>query len=295
MRKLFYFNNNPKCTIWNGMWSSRTIEQELEACKIETAPRVLFLNYLPKEGKIIDAGCGFGKWVIFLSERGYEVIGVDNNNLAITKLKQFRSSLKVEIGDILKLNYPDNFFDAYISMGVIEHFEDGPLIALEEAYRVLKPNGLIFVSTPTVNIIRKIFIQSFLNIINRFYYFFTKFFNFLNKNNLLDRKFKIGKNEKRERNKYYHFIEYRFTSEELQSYLKKSNFKVIKTVPHDFHDSKNHAIGLGVDFPFLKAINSVNFELNFIGKMISRMLDWISPWIACASVLCVGKSLKKVP
>ncbi|MFX0020541.1 MAG: methyltransferase domain-containing protein [Candidatus Hermodarchaeota archaeon] len=295
MRKLFYFDNNSRCTIWNGMWSSRTIEQELEACKIETAPRVLFLNYLPKNGKIIDAGCGFGKWVIFLSERGYEVIGVDNNNLAITKLKQFRSSLKVDFGNILKLNYPDNFFDAYISMGVIEHFEDGPLLALKEAYRVLKPNGLIFVSTPTVNIIRKIFIQPILNVINRFYYTFTKFYNFLNKNNLIDRKFKKDKREKKERKNYYHFIEYRFTSEELQAFLKKSNFEVIKVVPHDFHDSKNHAIGLGVDFPFLKARNSVNFELNSIGKIISRILDWISPWIACASILCVGKSLKKAP
>ena len=75
--------------------------------------------------------------------------------------------------------------------------------------------------------------------------------------------------------------------------MKKSNFKVIETVPHDFHGSKNHSIGLGVDFPYLKVRNSVNFELNYIGKLISHILDRISPWNACASVLCVGKSLKK--
>ena len=73
---------------------------------------------------------------------------------------------------------------------------------------------------------------------------------------------------------------------------KKSDFEVIKTVPHDFHDSRDHVIGIAVDFPFLKAPYSVNFKLNFIGKLISRILDSISPWIACTSVLCVGKSLK---
>jgi hypothetical protein len=32
-----------------------------------------------------------------------------------------------------------------------------------------------------------------------------------------------------------------------------------------------------------------------VGKLISRTLDRISPWIACSSVLCVGRSLKRQP
>jgi len=294
MRKLFYFDNNPKCTLWDGMWSTRTIKQELEACQIETAPRILFLKYLPKKGKILDAGCGFGKWVLFLTKRGYEIIGVDNNKLAIEKLKKFDSTIRVELGDVLHLNYPDNFFDAYISMGVIEHFEDGPKSVLKEAYRILKPNGLIFVSTPTVNIIRKLFIQPFLNLINSFHQLYKILFLSSKKGNSIEIIVKESKEKEKRKQKYYHFIEYRFSSKELQSFIEKSNFKVLTTVPHDFHDSKDHAIGLGVDFPFLKTRNSVNFELNFLGKVISRILDWISPWFACASILCVGKSLKKV-
>ncbi|MFW9829031.1 MAG: class I SAM-dependent methyltransferase [Candidatus Thorarchaeota archaeon] len=281
MRKLYYIDNNPKSSFWDVMWSTRTIEQELEACKIETAPRILFLRLLPKNGKIIDAGCGLGKWVLFLTKKGYKVIGVDNNKIAIEKLKKFDSSIKLEAGDILNLDFPENFFDAYISMGVVEHFEEGPLAVLKEAYRVLKPNGLIFLSTPTVNIIRKIFIQSALTIILRVFQLIRNI------------KIKNRKKKKLKKKQYYHFIEYRYTLKELQDFLEKSNFKVLKAVPHDFHDSKNHSIGLGVDFPFLKKKNSVNFELNFIGKILLRILDGISPWFACASVLCVGKSLKK--
>ena len=156
MQKEFYFDSLPEHPIWDHMWTIRTIEQELEACEIESPPRELFLTYLSKEDKIIDAGCGFAKWVIYLHRRGYDIVGIDNNELALSKLKEFDSTLQVEEGDILNIKYPDNSFDAYISMGVIEHFEEGPHAPLKEAYRVLKPGGLVFVSVPTVNIIRRI-------------------------------------------------------------------------------------------------------------------------------------------
>ncbi len=292
MRKLFYFDKNPKRNLWDHMWSNRTIKQELKACEIETAPRVMFLSYLPKKGKILDAGCGFGKWVIYLTRLGYNITGIDNNELAIKELKNFDDSLQVEFGDILNLKYPDNYFDAYISMGVIEHFEEGPFLALKEAYRVLKPNSLIFISTPTVNIIRKIIIQPIQNVIIKLYILFRDFKFKLNKQRNYNKKSKKIKKKIKNKKKYYHFLEYRYTINELQSFLKQSNFKVIKTVPHDFHDSYNHSIGLGVDFPFLKTQNSVNFKLNFIGKLIARTLEHISPWIATASILCVGRSQK---
>ena len=62
--------------------------------------------------------------------------------------------------------------------------------------------------------------------------------------------------------------------------------------PHDFYGSKDHAVGLVEDFPFLAAYKGVNYRLNPLGKLISRTLDWISPWIACSSVLCVAKAQK---
>ena len=293
MRTLFIIDNNPIYTLSERMWSKRTIEQELEAVEIETAPRVMLLKYLTKNSKIIDSGCGFGKWLIYLNQLGYKIIGIDNNEMVISKLKKYNNSLQVELGNILTINYPDNYFDAYISMGVVEHFENGPLMALKEAYRVLKPNGLIFLSTPTVNIIRKVIIQPILNIFNRCYYLFVKIKRFIEKPESMYKVNNYKKVRKAKKKKYYHFLEYRFTVKELHSFLKKSNFRVIETVPHDFHGSREHSIGLGVDFPFLKKRNSVNFKLNYFGKIISRILDGISPWIACASVLCVGKSLKK--
>lgn len=142
MQKEFYYDDKLECDMWDKMWTSRTIEQELKACDIETPPRELFLEYLSKQDKIVDAGCGFAKWVIYLHRLGFDILGIDNDEFAISKLKKFDASLQVETGDILNIKYPDNYFDAYISMGVVEHFEEGPHAALKEAYRLLKPGGL---------------------------------------------------------------------------------------------------------------------------------------------------------
>jgi len=293
MQREFYFDNNPRCVIWDWLWTNRTIEQELEACDIESPPRELFLSYLPKEGKIVDAGCGFGKWVIYLKRQGYDIIGIDDNELAVAKVKDFDDSLQVELGDILDVHYPDNSFDAYISMGVIEHFENGPTSALEEAYRVLKPNGLIFISVPTVNVVRRLVRRPLRNTLNAFYtsWLILRLIWGESKRNAIREAILYILPWKR--GKYYHFLEYRYSRSELKNFLRQCNFEVIRTVPHDYYGSKDHAVGLIVDFPFLKAHDGANFRVNSAGKLICRLLNRISPWIACSSVLCVGKSLKK--
>ena len=156
MQKQFcYFSQS---NLWGSLWTNRTIEHELETCDIHSPLKELFLSYLPVDGKILEAGCGLGRWVIFLKQHGYDIVGIDSNELAIAKLKDFDESLQVESGEVLGIHYPDNYFDAYISLDVVEHFEDGPNSALKEAHRILKPNGLIFVSVPTVNIIRKMLV-----------------------------------------------------------------------------------------------------------------------------------------
>jgi len=293
MQKEFCYDNNPESDLWDKMWTIRTIEQELEACDIESPPRELFLSYLPRDAKIVDAGCGFGKWVIYLKRQGYDIVGIDNNKLAVAKLRDFDQSLQVELGDILDIHYPDNSFDAYISMGVVEHFEDGPTAALKEAYRVLKPNGLIFVSVPTVNVIRKLIRRRVRNAINTAAGSFVILRSLSSRSKRNARPAATGAALPEKGGRYYHFLEYRYSKSELENFLRQSNFEVIKTVPHDFYGSREHAVGLVMDFPFLRARNGANFRLNPVGKLISQALDRISPWIACSSVLCVGRSVKR--
>jgi len=309
VQKEFYYDNSPQMELWDNMWTARTIEQELEACELETPARDLFLAYIPKNGRIIDGGCGFAKWVIYLKRLGYNIVGIDNNEMAISKLKDYDSSLQVELGDILDIHYPDNYFDAYISMGVVEHFEDGPLPALKEACRVLKPDGLIFVSVPTVNTIRKFVRRPFRILINALPRSFIALRANRGKSKLSALLIAMGTLATilperivrilarilfKQKRLYYHFSEYRYSISEVENFLQRSGFEIVETVPHDLYGAKGHAAGLAVDFPFLAAGNGANFELNFVGKLISRTLNRISPRIACSSALCVARASKLV-
>ena len=292
MEKVFYFSDNDQCDLWDKMWTSRTVDQELEACEIESPPRDLFVTYIPKGGKIIDAGCGFGKWVVYLHRRGYDILGIDSNDLAISKLRQFDPTLQVERGEILATGYPDHSFDAYISMGVVEHFEDGPQAPLKEAYRILKPGGLIFVSVPTVNILRQVIRRPLRNAIKRSLTL-PSFLNHVAKRHCplrpdsSDRPVAAGR-----KTSCRQFAEYRYTKSELEAFLQQAGFTIIQTVPHDFYGSRDHAVGLVLDFPFLGVRGASNFRLNLFGKIISSTLNRVSPWVACSSVLCVARAKK---
>jgi SAM-dependent methyltransferase len=295
MQKEYFLGAGTGNDLWTNMWTTRTIEQELEACDIEVPPRDLFLTHIPKSGRIVDAGCGLAKWVIYLQRRGYDIIGIDNNEMAVAKLKEFDPSLRVEFGDILDIHYPDSYFDAYITMGVIEHFEEGPSLVLQEAHRVLKPGGLIFVSVPTVNGVRKVFrwpVRVVLNSLPRLPLMLTK---------LVVRRARKGmgghlagkaNSPGTKSGRFCHFAEYRYSRAELEGILRAAGFEVVETVPHDFYGSRDHAVGLVVDFRFLGKRNGYNFQLNWVGKLVSRALLRISPWVACASVVCVARCRK---
>ncbi|MEN9389784.1 MAG: hypothetical protein RLY61_868 [Candidatus Parcubacteria bacterium] len=97
---------------------------------------------------VLDAGCGNGNFII---DENRAIInwacGVD--------LKQDYTSKNVCLDEIkyAKLDanpYPDNSFDAVVSLWVVEHL-DQPLSVFKELYRVLKPNGLFLFATPNKN------------------------------------------------------------------------------------------------------------------------------------------------
>lgn len=108
----------------------------------------IFLKYLPKRGRILEAGCGIGQYVLALCARGYNCMGMDFALKTIQNLKKHFPDIPVMVGDICHLNMKDESLDAYISLGVVEHFREGPVTPLREASRVLKKGGTLIVSVP---------------------------------------------------------------------------------------------------------------------------------------------------
>jgi ubiquinone/menaquinone biosynthesis C-methylase UbiE len=101
--------------------------------------------------RVLDLGCGAGRHTVDLAREGFQVCGIDisENGLAHTREWLTRENLSAELkrGDIEQIPYPDNFFDAVISVYVIYHKTlAGMQNVIAEIDRVLKPGGLALIS-----------------------------------------------------------------------------------------------------------------------------------------------------
>lgn len=111
---------------------------------------------LPKQAKILDAGCAFGDLLLLLDRDNYMTFGIDISQYAINKAKKVTKAQLI-LGDLnKKLSYKDNFFDAVFALDVIEHL-DSPYTFLLEMHRVLKIGGILFIQTPNINSIFEVF------------------------------------------------------------------------------------------------------------------------------------------
>ncbi len=139
---------------WDHTWESASLTEALrwaEICHL----RHIFDSYFPKDGKILEGGCGIGHFVIRYHRLGYHIEGVDFSSTTINRLREFLPGVRATVGDVTALSYPDNHFNAYYSGGVVEHFEEGPFKALAEARRVLAPGGKLVITVPFLNPIRR--------------------------------------------------------------------------------------------------------------------------------------------
>ncbi len=103
--------------------------------------------------RVLDAGCGGGRNLVYLLREGYEVFGVDASAEAVEHVRLVASRLtpRLEAGNfrveaVEAMSFPDGFADVVISNAVL-HFakDDAQFEAMVRAmWRVLKPGGLLF-------------------------------------------------------------------------------------------------------------------------------------------------------
>ncbi|UCE96325.1 MAG: class I SAM-dependent methyltransferase [Candidatus Bathyarchaeota archaeon] len=68
------------------------------------------------KGRVLDIGCGAGRHSLFLQEKGFNVIGIDNSPLAI-KVAELRGVEKAKLMAIEGINFKPDSFDTIIMMG----------------------------------------------------------------------------------------------------------------------------------------------------------------------------------
>jgi ubiquinone/menaquinone biosynthesis C-methylase UbiE len=146
-------------SMWDGIWDktpSRDYWRDAMAGKMAQDYERLFSKYLMPGNRILEAGCGVGQMVIALRARGFDCVGLDFASRTIEMLNERFPEVPFRQGDIRALPFDTNSFDAYVSLGVIEHFSEGQESMLKEAARVVKPGGWIFLSVPAFNGWRKL-------------------------------------------------------------------------------------------------------------------------------------------
>ncbi len=95
--------------------------------------------------RILDIGCGSGKLSLYLHETtGYEVIGIDPGERSVTKAREKTSTLTFLVQSAEALTFPNSDFDCVVSLKAF-HEIPHPHKALQEAHRVLRPGGRIFI------------------------------------------------------------------------------------------------------------------------------------------------------
>jgi SAM-dependent methyltransferase len=106
-----------------------------------------------KKLTVLDIASGEGYGTYALSKVAKAVVGVDISQEAVEHAKT-KYGLDYRIGSADRIPVETAFFDAVVSFETIEHVAD-PIRFMQEAFRVLKPDGLFIVSTPNKGVYHK--------------------------------------------------------------------------------------------------------------------------------------------
>ena len=99
---------------------------------------------------ILEIGAGDGRLTASLARSGTSVIGIEIDDTAVrlaSSALQHMDNCAIAQADCYQLPFPPKKFDVAVMADVIEHLDE-PDSALEEATRVLKPDGVLIVTTP---------------------------------------------------------------------------------------------------------------------------------------------------
>jgi SAM-dependent methyltransferase len=157
---LVYLSSKADETFWDQHW------QKIKATTNTLYPKnkypkrdqriVLTQRYLPKGALILEGGAGLAQLSWYLTILGYKTIALDFAEETVQFLKNTIPSVNPLLGDVRDIKMSENSIDGYWSIGVIEHFYNGYTPIMLEMRRVIKPDGVLFLSFPHMSRYRKI-------------------------------------------------------------------------------------------------------------------------------------------
>ena len=100
--------------------------------------------------RILEVGCGNGEFLAEARTRGLRVEGIEYSAVAAENANRRLGAGTVQVGTLDTVLLPRESFDAIVACDVIEHVRD-PKSFLRTAYACLRPGGLVFLVTPSLD------------------------------------------------------------------------------------------------------------------------------------------------
>lgn len=127
---------------------------EVEELRLDRLPR--WLDRIPHEGRILDAGCATGYILGLLWRSGYRnLVGVElSEQLAAVARSALPETVEVVVADVREFlaDVPDASFDLILFHHVLEHIpREHTIPLLREFHRVLKPGGYLDLKVPNAS------------------------------------------------------------------------------------------------------------------------------------------------
>jgi SAM-dependent methyltransferase len=227
-----------------------------------------FREYLGSGGKrILESGCGSGRWMAFFEKLGNRAFGVDDSWGPLSTARAHDPNMNLVRGNALLTPFKDDSFDAAFSSYVAEHFEEGPEPLFREIHRVMKPGALFFVVVPYNNTFRRYVV-----------------------NPILMTLWKLWKM----RGRGLGFTEFRYSRDEMDGFLRRTNFEIVDVRPDDFFPpwSKGLFCDLCDVGCFVGYEPKPPYEYGPFGRAVAAFIRSFGMWHSCGGIFYVARAKK---
>lgn len=100
-----------------------------------------------RPSRLLDVGCAMGHFMVYARQYGWDVRGVECSSYAAAYGRE-KYALKIyPVCDLREARFPSSHFDACVLIEVAEHLPH-PRQTFTEVFRILKPGGVLYVTTP---------------------------------------------------------------------------------------------------------------------------------------------------
>ena len=129
-----------------------SIQEQFGQIDIYVFDQILRGNITP-EMRVLDAGCGYGRNLVYLLREGCEIFALDANEDGVAHVRALATELAPQlpadnfrVGPIEQMPFPDAFADVVLCNSVLHFARDEQhfLAMISELWRVLRPGGLLF-------------------------------------------------------------------------------------------------------------------------------------------------------